>query len=683
MLPGSRLRRMSAVALASSAIALSAAWPGVAAEEAGTPQQPPVLAEPSPVRAAPEPSPVTPTPVTIEVLPPSETPAPVASEPPPPAAPPVTVAVPATPAPAHDPVLVAVRDLLAKPVAGADKADQVALTAFYATRTQGPVWLAEGKFTPNAEAVMAVLRNADDWGLEAKSFARPELGTASDASALAQAEVTLSASVLKYARQASGGRVDPSTLSRVNDQRGTFADPAAVLAGVSQAAKPAAYLEALHPAHPQFQLLHEALVKLRHAEPAKTVAPEPEAPKLTLEKGPSLKPGANNPDIASIRKFLSVPAGDAGETVYDKPLVAAIKAFQEEHGLNANGVISNATRNALNGGAGKIKVAAGTNPARDIERIVLNMERWRWLPADMGAFHIENNIPEFATRVYDSGKIVHQEKIIVGKTDTPTSIFSANMQFVIFHPEWGVPDSIKVKELLPSLRHKTSQGDDFFGLGQTVSDTRVLQRHNLRVSYNGRPVDASQIDWTKADPRAYSFIQPAGGQNVLGVVKFRFPNRHDIYMHDTPQRELFNDNVRAFSHGCMRVHNPARLAEVILAHDRGWPAERVASQIASHQSLEVKIEKQFPVHVTYFTARVDENGKLQTFNDLYGHDAKLAAALAGKPVQLEALQSTAVSRDETLSPGVAGGKQGKNRKGAPAKQEEAGLGNIFQGLFGN
>jgi L,D-transpeptidase YcbB len=307
------------------------------------------------------------------------------------------------------------------------------------------------------------------------------------------------------------------------------------------------------------------------------------------------------------------------------------------------------------------------------------MERWRWMPADLGTFHIENNVPEYQTRVFQDGAIVHQEKIIVGKTNTPTSLFSAKMQFVIFHPEWGVPDSIKLKEIWPSLRRKPA--DDFFGFSGAVSDTAVLKRHNLRVSYNGKQIDAAQVDWTKVDPRSYQFIQPAGGTNVLGVVKFRFPNRHDIYMHDTPQRDLFSQSVRAFSHGCMRVNNPQRLAEVILAYDRGWAPERVAQQIASHQSMEVKLEKPLMVHVTYFTARVDDNGKVQTFADLYGHDAKLAAALSGNPVRLE--DPSVGSSDGGEPVAAAPGAKKVARKGGVNPQADASLGSLIQGLFGN
>jgi L,D-transpeptidase YcbB len=664
------VRRLGVLALACSTVALTAISASRAAEDvAATPLPPPAVALEAPAAA---PVPATP---SLEALPPGETPVPVAVEAPKPEepAPPV---VAAQPLPASDPLLIAIRDRLQKP-AGIDKADHAALVAFYGARSDSALWIKDGAFTAPAQAAMAAIGNADDWGLSAKAFALPKLVPGADTNAVADAEVGLSAAALKYARQASGGRVDPSTLSRFNDQRGTFANPSAVLAGLAATDKPGAYLEALHPKHPQFHKLREALLKVRHGGAAKEEPAAAVPAKLSLAAGPSLKPGAEHADVALIRAHLGVPAAAGSEAVYDKALVGAVKSFQQEHGLNANGVLSSATRTALNGGQVKTKAPAASDPARDAERIALNMERWRWLPADMGAFHIQNNVPEYMTRVFKNGAVVHQEKIIVGKTNTPTSVFSANMQFVIFHPEWGVPDSIKMKEILPSLRRKT-QGDDFFGLGPTVSDTRVLQRHNLRVSQNGRVVDASQIDWTKTDPRAYQFIQPAGGTNVLGVVKFRFPNRHDIYMHDTPQRDLFAQTTRTFSHGCMRVNNPRRLAEVILAEERGWTPDRVGRQIDSRQSLEVKLEKQFPVHVTYFTARVDETGKLNTFADIYGHDAKLAAALAGRPVPLEQPSTDGPEPlDQTAE------RRAVPKKGAPAPKAEASLGGLLQGLFGN
>jgi L,D-transpeptidase YcbB len=678
MSSGLSARRLTALMLTCSALALGAVA-AQGADEVVVPQ-PATVAAVEATGVVPVPVVATPLAPAAEILTPGETPAAVSNEPPKPAEPTV-VATPATAVRVSDPILIAVREQLAKPMSGVDKADTAALVAFYAARVDGPVWLKDGAFTPAAQSAMTTIKNADDWGLDPKAFLLPQVGTGGDVQTLADAEVMLSRAILKYARQASGGRIDPSTLSRVNDMRGTFANPAAVLSGIASTTKTDVYLEALHPAHPQFHKLQKALYKARHGAPEAALEVLVDSPKLSLAAGPALKPGAEHPDVALIRAYLKVPA-TAGEAVYDDTLVSAVKAFQEQHGLKQTGLLSSATRTALNGSSagsdkGKKKLSAA-DPAREIERIVLNMERWRWMPTDMGRFHILNNVPEYVTRVYKDRQIVHQEKIIVGKSDTPTSVFSANMQFVIFHPEWGVPDSIKMKEILPSLRRKTSSGDDFFGLGPTVSDTRVLQRHNLRVSYNGKPVDASKIDWATTDPRAYSFIQPAGGTNVLGLVKFRFPNRHDIYMHDTPQRDLFSNTTRAFSHGCMRVHNPRRLAEVILAEDRGWTPEKVGSALAGSGSQEVKIDHPFPVHVAYLTARVDEDGKLQTFADLYGHDAKLASALSGRPVRLE--EPTAVAGAEQLA---QSGQKRPTRAMAQPKEKTAGLGGLLEGLFGN
>jgi murein L,D-transpeptidase YcbB/YkuD len=267
--------------------------------------------------------------------------------------------------------------------------------------------------------------------------------------------------------------------------------------------------------------------------------------------------------------------------------------------------------------------------------------------------------------------VIHQSKIIVGKPETQTAIFSANMRYVIFGPEWGVPNSIKIKEILPYLRPSFDSGG-LFGFGG-YTDTRILEKHNLRVSLNGRPVDASQIDWGQVDITKFNFIQPAGPGNVLGAVKFRFPNKHDIYMHDTPQRELFERTTRTFSHGCIRVHNPGRLAEVLLEEDKGWSATRVKehmSQGAQGVSYEVTLTKQIPVHITYFTMIVGEDGQMRSFADIYGHDARVSAALAGRPMPLE--------------PAAVATKQPKrDAKEARRPRPYAQSNDFFTGLFGN
>ena len=251
-----------------------------------------------------------------------------------------------------------------------------------------------------------------------------------------------------------------------------------------------------------------------------------------------------------------------------------------------------------------------------LKKLLVNMEQWRWMPDDLGETYIWVNVPEFLLRVVKNDRVIHTERAIVGKVDKQTPIFSEGMAQVIFNPTWGVPDSIKKNEILPNL---------------AKGRTRILARHNLKLVQNGKEVDPESIDWTTADIRRYSVIQPSGGDNVLGVVKFRFPNKHDVYMHDTPTKNLFGNSERAYSHGCIRVRDPEKFAELILAQDQGWTAARVASAVRSKQENQtVNLKTKIPVHLTYFTASVDGDGKLRIFNDVYGHETRIAMGLEGK-----------------------------------------------------
>ena len=311
-----------------------------------------------------------------------------------------------------------------------------------------------------------------------------------------------------------------------------------------------------------------------------------------------------------------------------------------------------------------------------IQRIVANMERWRWMPDDLGAFHVWNNVPEQMTYTLKNGQVVFAERIIVGKPDTPTPNFTANMQFVIFQPEWGVPNGIKNNEIAPLLRRASAEGSSWFG-GNGRTPSSVLARHGLRVSVGGRVVDPDSIDWTRTDVNRFNFIQPSGPTNVLGVVKFRFPNRHDVYMHDTPQRGLFSSSTRAFSHGCMRVQNPVRFAEVLLQHDKGLTPEQVRAMVP--RGTNVTLSTQIPVHSVYFTAVADENGKVKTFGDLYGMDSRVASALEGRSIAV-------ASRGEAAAGGEVGQASRGERKQTPRKEaavQRRGDSNPFAGLFGN
>ena len=268
----------------------------------------------------------------------------------------------------------------------------------------------------------------------------------------------------------------------------------------------------------------------------------------------------------------------------------------------------------------KARAEGEENGAED-QGLVMNMERWRWMPAELGSTYVWNNIPEFITRVVKNGKIIYAERIIVGKLEYPTPIFSATMRSIEFHPAWVVPPTIVKEDLKPALQRGGPSGGP---------STAILEQRKLKVRLKGRPVDADTVDWTAVNIRHYTFIQPPGPDNALGMLKFNFPNRHAVYMHDTPQRGLFAETIRTLSHGCIRVREPERLASLLLAEDKGWSTEQVKSLLARDKSSVVKLNWLVPVHLTYFTVVVDENGKVETFPDIYGVDGRMSAALFGK-----------------------------------------------------
>jgi murein L,D-transpeptidase YcbB/YkuD len=256
-----------------------------------------------------------------------------------------------------------------------------------------------------------------------------------------------------------------------------------------------------------------------------------------------------------------------------------------------------------------------------VQRLIVNMERWRWMPAELGSYYVWNNIPAFTVGVMKNGQSIYAERTVVGQVKYPTPVFSAHMRSIVFNPKWVVPDTIKLEDLQPRLRYRGIFGQP---------DISVLRQYQLSVSYQGQPVDVSTVDWDRANIHQYTFTQPPGPNNVLGKLKFNFPNRHAIYMHDTLQTELFDDAVRAGSHGCIRVREPERLAALLLAEDKAWAEQQVKTMLATASDTVVALNRTVPVHLTYFTAVVDEHGEVQTFADVYGIDRRMAQALFGK-----------------------------------------------------
>jgi len=600
------------------------------------------------------------------------------------ATPPPAAVAPATP---PDPIVALIRPRITEAAKGANPDDVKALTAYYGELVGPPVWVSASGFTPKGKAAAEELAKAADWGLNASDFQVPQVGSGLTPEAAADAEIKMAVAVLKYARYARGGRVNPMAISQLIDQTPPLRDPKVVLTDLSATDAPDAYLRSLHPTHQQFELLRQALLKARGGtlkEEAPVVEAQDPALAIQIPPGRVIMPGGKDPQVTQLRQRLKVPADDAAnDTVYDAKLQDAVREFQRGNGLRADGHIGNSTRNALNA-AGKPKPAAPP-VARDsnstIERILINMERWRWMPEQLGKLYVWDNVPEALTRIVKDGKIIHTARIIVGQPTWPTPSFSADMKTVVFHPTWGVPEGIKAKELAPILRK--SSGGGLFGLfGGGYSAESVLEAYQLRAYVNGHQVDANSIDWGSVDMRSVSFQQPPGPKNPLGDVKFLFPNKHDVYMHDTPERNLFPKSFRAFSHGCMRVQDPGRFAEIILAEDKGWPAEKTRSMFSAG-SQEVPLDTHIPVHVTYMTARVNEDGKLETYGDVYGLDSRVAAALTGKAMHFEQpaypQDDVVASDDDSPLSDAPGQGQRKGRK--KQYQGSQTLGDAITGIF--
>jgi murein L,D-transpeptidase YcbB/YkuD len=263
-------------------------------------------------------------------------------------------------------------------------------------------------------------------------------------------------------------------------------------------------------------------------------------------------------------------------------------------------------------------------------------------------------VPEFMARVVNEGGVIHTTRVIVGKPDTQTPIFSDSIEEVVFGPHWNVPTSIKVEEIRPYLREEAPW---FFGGGGW--NTSVFRRHGLRIRYGGQEVDPNAINWNLVDIRSLEIFQPPGPDNVLGRVKFVFPNKHDVYMHDTTEKQLFTQTTRAESHGCVRVQNPGQVAAILLAHDHGWSSARVEEAMQNGYDQHVVLRHKIPVHITYFTLRVNDDGSMSKFGDLYGHDVRIADALFGDsdgfafPKIAKSLPAAHLPRDNRASWGEA------------------------------
>lgn len=504
---------------------------------------------------------------------------------------------------------------------------RAAIIDFYRLSDFKPLWITSEGLTDKAKRTLNLLARAEEEGLNAEDYLPPTLGGFTDdgsvfrgeVAPLARLDLAMTAMALRYAEHLHAGRIIPNKLSGYYDLAPPALPLGEVLHELSYRVLPDLYLSSLVPVHPAYGVMKASLAELR----AK-VAKDEEEP---ISAGERVKLGGRDARIPVIRArmvklgFLTEEAARAWrkirpeapeegaeplkldaqtlEKTLDRELSKALKAFQASQKIKQTGRLDKATVEALNTRAEK----------RNIQKLVMNMERLRWFPRDPGKRHIFVNQAAFELRIMDGGQISWSTKVIVGKPETQTAVFSDEMETVVMNPYWGVPKSIIKYEMMPYL----------------VNDPTYLDRKGFEVvNARGEVVSSSSVDWwAYEDKIPYDVRQPPGADNALGHIKFLFPNAHDIYMHDTPTRDLFKERVRAFSHGCVRVENPRELAEHVL----GWEREEIDDLIASGRNQEFPLEARVPVHLNYFTAWPDTTGKIAFYNDIYNRDLRLEKAL--------------------------------------------------------
>jgi murein L,D-transpeptidase YcbB/YkuD len=329
---------------------------------------------------------------------------------------------------------------------------------------------------------------------------------------------------------------------------------------------------------------------------------------VTIPDGPLLRPGQRDERVTLLRQRLDVPEPEIPETAgeeaavnitYDEALVEAVIAFQDSLGLTPDGIVGPATVAALNGGSATTK-----------EDIIANMERWRWEPEEFGDFYVQVNIPEFRLVIMDHQKLHYTTRVVVGTPRNQTPMFFDEIEHIVVNPYWNVPASIAVNEIAPRL----------------VSDPGYLAGQNMELLYGGELVNAAAVDWSATSIQNFRIRQRPGAGNALGQIKFLFPNQHDVYLHDTPSKSLFQRSFRAYSHGCIRVQNPMEFADALLVNEVTLSRASLEDQFGPREVWN-NLKTHIPVHISYFTLRVDENGSIRSFGDVYGHNKQLITLL--------------------------------------------------------
>lgn len=481
-----------------------------------------------------------------------------------------------------------------------------ALREFYDARQYRPVWIGGYGPHPDADTLLTTLWRARQDGLDPLAYDVDSLERllAADQGpdTLLRLELGLSQALLKYTSDLRKGRLPSDRLEADLPPNGRVLAPVSLLESAAAAADLGGYLQRLRPDNPHYRRLREALDRYRE------IADAGEWP--TLSGGPSLKKDMRAPEVATLRARLrrtgDLGGGSQDPELFDDALDAAVKRFQRRHGLEDDGIVGPKTRHALNVPA-----------SQRVRQIVLNLERWRWMPDDLGERHILVNLAGFEVDLVEHGETRLRMRAVVGRPYRSTPVFSDEITYLEFNPTWTVPPTIARKDVLPEAR----------------KDPGYFAKENMAV-YRGWAADApaldpATIDWANVDPRRipFRFVQRPGPKNALGRVKFMFPNRHHVYLHDTPQRQLFERAQRSFSSGCIRIDKPMELAEALLSGVPGWDRGKIDSVVAKGTRTRVRLARAVPIHLAYATVWVDEAGTIRFGPDIYGRDTRLDRAL--------------------------------------------------------
>jgi L,D-transpeptidase YcbB len=482
------------------------------------------------------------------------------------------------------------------------KTDRAGVEAFYRAHDYAPVWTTDGVANERGKAVIAFLAQVDTDGLNPGDYPAPNFAKAKDAVALANAELELTNSVLTYARHAQIGQINYTRVGADIKFNLDAPDPADVLAKLAKAKDVDAALDSYNPPQEGFKLLKAKLAELRNGGKVDNKpAAEKKLPHVRIPDGKILSLGMRDQRVPLLRKRLDI-AGDKASMLYDQAVADAVKTFQTEADIGVDGDVGPNTTRALNG---EKQEAAHRPSANAIDTILVNMDRWRWLPRKLGnsdGDYVVVNVPDYTLTLMHDNKLYWKTKIVVGKPGKATPMITAEMKFITVNPTWNVPPSIIENEYLPALQE----------------DPTALDRIGLKL---------------RQDPDGTVHIyQPPGAGNALGRIRFNFPNKFLVYQHDTPDKYLFARSKRAYSHGCMRVQNPVEYATKLLSLElpkQHYTPQRIEGMYGESE-INIDFPRPIPVHLTYQTAFVDQDGKLQIREDVYGRDAKMISILKNK-----------------------------------------------------